>query len=290
MSHTILLYYKYIPIENPAEFMDSHRTLCKSLNLKGRIIIAKEGINGTVEGLTKDIEEYIEKFTADERFADIVFKKSADIGDAFPKMSIKVRDEIVTSHLGEKDVDPNVVTGKRLDPSELDQWYEDKKDFVIVDMRNDYEFNVGHFENSIMPGMQVFSDLKEIIPKIEEFRDKKIITVCTGGVRCEKASGYLVQEGFNDVYQLDGGMATYLDRHPGKHFKGKLYVFDKRIVMQTENQGVIGKCIRCENLSDDFINCTNLKCNDHVICCLNCREEDGRGFCSQKCEEVFQVI
>lgn len=264
--------------------MDSHRALCKSLNLKGRIIIAKEGINGTVEGLTNDTEEYIKKFTADPRFADIVFKKSAGIGDAFPKMSIKVRDEIVTSHLGEKDVDPNVVTGKRLDPSELDQWYEDKKDFVVVDMRNDYEFNVGHFENSIMPGMQVFSDLKEIIPKIEEFRDKKIITVCTGGVRCEKASGYLVQEGFKDVYQLDGGMATYLDRHPGKHFKGKLYVFDKRIVMQTDNQGTIGKCIRCESLSDDFINCANLKCNDHVICCMNCRNAEGQGYCCVECD------
>lgn len=284
MSHTILLYYKYVPIENPAELMDEHRQLCKSLNLTGRIIIAKEGINGTVEGLTEDTEKYIEAMCLDERFADIVFKKSEGIGDAFPKLSIKVRDEIVSSHLGEKDVDPNVVTGKRLDPTMLDKWYEENEDFVVVDMRNEYEYKVGHFENSILPGMQTFSDLKEIIPKIEQFRDKKLVTVCTGGVRCEKASGYLVQNGFNDIYQLDGGMATYLDRHPGKHFKGKMYVFDKRITMQTENQETIGKCVRCESLADDFINCANLKCNDHVICCLNCRDEKGNGYCCIDCD------
>lgn len=286
MSHTILLYYKYVPIENPQELMDSHRVLCKSLNLKGRIIIAEEGINGTVEGITEDTEKYIEAMKNDYRFADIVFKKSAGIGDAFPKLSIKVRDEIVSSHLGEKDIDPNIVTGKRLDPTELDRWYENKEDFVLVDMRNEYEYGVGHFENSILPGMQTFSDLQEIIPKIEQFRDKKLITVCTGGVRCEKASGYLVAQGFNDVYQLEGGMATYLDRHPGKHFKGKLYVFDNRITMQTEKQETIGKCIRCENLSDDFINCANLKCNDHVICCLDCRNAEKKGFCSENCEKL----
>lgn len=284
MSHTILLYYKYVPIENPTDLMDGHRQLCKSLNLTGRIIIAKEGINGTVEGLTDDTEKYIEAMRTDERFFDVVFKKSEGIGDAFPKLSIKVRDEIVSSHLGEKDIDPNVVTGKRLNPTELDKWYENEEDFVVVDMRNDYEFNVGHFENSVMPGMLTFSDLKEIIPKIEQFRDRKLITVCTGGVRCEKASGYLVQNGFNDVYQLDGGMATYLERHPGRHFKGKMYVFDKRITMQTEKQETIGKCVRCESLSDDFINCTNLKCNDHVICCFNCRDEKGNGYCGEDCD------
>jgi UPF0176 protein len=196
----------------------------------------------------------------------------------------------VSSYLGEKDIDPNVTTGKRLDPTELDKWYEENKDFVVVDMRNDYESNVGHFEKSIIPGLQNFRDLKEIIPKLEEFRHKKVVTVCTGGVRCEKASGYLVEQGFNDVYQLDGGMATYLDRHPGKHFKGKLYVFDNRITLDMPEQGTIGKCIRCESLSDDFINCANLKCNDHVICCMSCRDENKIGYCSKKCEEVCAVL
>lgn len=117
MSHTILLYYKYVPIENSTDLMDGHRQLCKSLNLTGRIIIAKEGINGTVEGLTDDTEKYIAAMRTDERFFDVVFKKSEGIGDAFLKLSIKVRDEIVSSHLGEKDIDPNVVTGKRLNPT-----------------------------------------------------------------------------------------------------------------------------------------------------------------------------
>ncbi len=280
MNYTILLYYKYIRIENPEEFMNLHRELCKKLNLTGRIIIAKEGINGTVEGLTQDTEEYIKELASDERFFDIVFKKSQGNGKAFPKLSIKIRNEIVSSHLGEKDIDPNVITGKRLTPSELDKWYEDKKDFVVVDMRNQYEFEVGHFKNSIMPGMQTFSDLQEIIPKIQQFKDKKVLTVCTGGVRCEKASGYLVKQGFEDVYQLDGGMATYLDENPGKNFKGKLYVFDSRIVMDTPIQETIGKCVRCSGLSDDFINCANLKCNDHVICCFDCRVENNKGYCS----------
>lgn len=293
MAHTILLYYKYVDIADPTQYMHEHRTLCETLGLTGRIIIAHEGINGTVEGTTEATTTYMETMHADARFSDMVFKISEGTGHAFPKLSIKVRPEIVSAHLGDEDVNPQEVTGKRLDPDVLDQWYDEARDFVVVDMRNDYEFEVGHFENSIMPGLQNFRDLPRVLETLEPLKEKTVVTVCTGGVRCEKASGYLVKKGFKDVYQLDGGMATYMARHPGKAFKGKLYVFDGRVVVgdsrPEEEQEVISSCKLCKQPSELYVNCANELCHLHFICCMNCRAEDERAFCCHDCKEYGRV-
>jgi len=294
MSHTILLYYKYTHIADPVQFRDEQRALCEKLNLKGRIIMAEEGINGTVEGLTEDTEKYIIETCKDSRFADMEFKKSEGTGVAFPKLSVKARKEIVSAHLGDDDVNPAEMTGKRLDPTELDSWYEDGKEFVIVDMRNDYEFEVGHFRNSIMPeGLHRFRDLPKVMPQIESLKDKTVVTVCTGGVRCEKASGYLVKKGLKDVYQLDGGMATYMERHLGKHFRGKLYVFDQRVVMgdgADTPESTIGTCKVCKQTSERYVNCDNLDCHLHFICCTDCTNEEGQSFCCANCKENPRLL
>ncbi len=293
MPHTILLYYKYVSIENPQEFLEEHRALCQKLNLKGRIIIAHEGINGTVEGLDEDTKKYEEAVISDSRFSDMIFKRSEGTGEAFPKLSIKVRPEIVSLHLGDDDINPNELTGTHLDPTELHNWYENGDDFVVVDMRNDYEFEVGRFKNSIIPeGLENFRDLPNALPSIEHLKDKKVVTVCTGGVRCEKASGFLIKKGFKDVYQLDGGMATYMQRHPAKHFHGKLYVFDNRIVVGDgvdDPNLIVGKCGLCKTPCERFVNCDNKKCNLHFICCENCSDEEGFSFCSEKCTEIFSI-
>src|SRR5690606_14861554 len=152
-------------------------------------------------------------------------------GEAFPKLSVKLRKEIVSGHLEDEDVKPWEMTGKYVSADLLHQWIEEGEDFTIVDMRNNYEYKVGHFENSINPEMDNFRDLKKVLKKIEPFKNKKVVTVCTGGVRCEKASGYLIKKGFEDVYQLENGIVTYMEKYPNKAFKGKLYVFDKRVVM-----------------------------------------------------------
>lgn len=292
MDYQVLLYYKYVSIDDPVAVMNEQRLLCQKLNLKGRIIIAKEGINGTVEGTKENTEKYIEQTIKDNRFTDISFKKSVGTGDAFPKLRVKVRDEIVTSDVA--GLDPTKKTGKYLTADELHQWFEEKREFYIVDMRNDYEYMSGFFEGSILSGFQNFKDLSKVTEKLEHLRDKTILTICTGGVRCEKASAFLVESAFSDVYQLQDGIVSYMEKYPNQHFKGKLYVFDNRLTMgfntDSEDHEIVSTCRHCGKKSDDYVNCMNLSCHDHYICCMDCRDkETGLAFCSEECREIVEI-
>ncbi len=291
-SHKILLYYKYVKLDDPKIEMEKQRAICEVLGLTGRIIVSEEGINGTCEGTTENTEKYIEWMNKQKKFKNIHWKKSMGTGNAFPKLSVKVRKEIVSLHLDDnEDINPNVVTGKKLKPDELRKWYEDNKDFYVVDMRNDYELLSGKFEGTVFPGLENFRDLKKNLNIINDLKDKTVLTVCTGGVRCEKASGLLMKEGFKDVYQLDGGIVSYMEKFPGKDFKGSLYVFDGRVTVNFDEPGnheIIGKCLRCEEKSEKYVNCANLACHMHFICCENCGEE-GTAFCSDKCAKSVLV-
>jgi len=295
-QYKIILFYKYVHIEDPKAFRDAQFELCKRLGMKGRMIIAHEGINGTFEGTEMACNEYMDFMKADSRFADIHWKISngTEDGTAFPRLSVKVRKEIVSLHLGdEADIDPNQITGIHLKPEDLHKWYEEGKKFHIVDMRNDYELRVGKFEGTVFPDLNNFRDLKENLKKIEDLKDTTVLTVCTGGVRCEKASGLLVREGFKDVYQLDGGIVSYMEQYPGEDFKGSLYVFDKRIVMNFDDPDkheIIGKCSKCNTPSEHYVNCANLMCHDHFICCENCLKTNakdhppyGEAYCNTWC-------
>ncbi len=271
----VTIFYKYTPIEDPEKLTNEQQELCSSLNLTGRMIIATEGINATLEGAEKDIKRYVSEMKKDPRFKDIFFKFNPGTGQTFPKLSIKVRPEIVAARLGEKDINPWNVTGKYLIADELHQWFETGKRFYIVDMRNDFEQAVGHFKGSILPGMSTFADLPktvEILKKLEP--GVPIITVCTYGVRCEKASGFLIDNGFNDVYQLYGGIGTYMEKYPDGYFKGSLYTFDQRIIiafnMDDPNREVVGRCAKCDKPSENYINCKDPFCNRHFIACEDC--------------------
>jgi UPF0176 protein len=295
MKYQILLYYKYIKIDDPQMRRNEQREICQKLELKGRIIVSEEGINGTLEGTTENTEEYIKWMNSQDEYKDIHYKKSEGTGDAFPKLKIKARDEVVSAHLGEDDIDPNDTTGKYLEPEELHEWFESGKEFYIVDMRNDYEFKVGFFQDSILPPLSNFRDLPKIIKEIESLKDKTVLTVCTGGIRCEKASGFLVKKGFKDVYQLHGGIHSYMERYPNKHFKGKLYVFDGRITMgfnmDSEEHEVVGRCDKCGAVSDEYADCAYRHCTGirHFITCNDCKDENGYSFCSEECREKAYV-
>lgn len=292
MKHQILLYYKYVDIADPKAEMLAQEELCKQLGLTGRVIIAKEGINGTLEGNIENTEKYVEHLLADPRFRDTHIKRSEGTGDAFPKLSIKVRSEIVSAHLGEADVNPNVTTGKYLGPEELHEWFLSGKEFYIVDMRNDYEHRVGYFQDSLLPKLGNFRDLPAILPELVHLKNKTVLTVCTGGVRCEKASGFLVNSGFSDVYQLSGGIVSYMEKYPNEHFKGKLYVFDGRVTMgfntDAPEHEVVGTCDLCGTKADTYVDCAYLHCKGHrhFIACLDCREEDGKVYCSSECKQL----
>lgn len=287
----VLLYYKYVRISNPEEVREEQRALCQSLNLRGRIIVAEEGINGTVEGTTIDTEKYIEEMEKSIYFKGITYKKSTGTGNAFPKLSVKFRPEVVTTKI--QGLDPNKTTGKYLSADELHTWFVEKKEFYIVDMRNDYEYASGYFENFIPSGLDNFFNLDKVLPKLTHLKDKTVVTVCTGGIRCEKASGFLVSNGFNDVYQLKDGIQTYMERYPNQHFKGKLYVFDKRLTLgfntNDPEHEIVGKCKLCNKAADTYVNCEYNLCHQHYISCKDCLDQEtGYAFCRMQCKENYK--
>jgi UPF0176 protein len=290
-DYQILLFYKYVHLSDPEAVRAWLQMLCEKHGLKGRLIVASEGLNITLEGEKAETEAFIEDLETDSRFGAIHFKRSLGNGHAFRKLSVRVRPEIVTTKLGVCDVDPNQITGKRLSPEMLHQWFaeskEGKKEFFIVDMRNIYEHDVGHFEDSYCPPMENFRDLAEITKHIGHLKNKTVLTVCTGGVRCEKASGYLISQGFADVWQLDGGIVSYMEKYPNEHFLGKLYVFDKRVAMgfYTDDPAhvVIGACKACKGASERFVNCGNVWCGKHFILCEQCESSAGNA-CPDGCK------
>lgn len=294
-KYEILLFYKYVSIRNPNRVMEEQRALCESLALNGRIIISKEGINGTLEGEKKSTDAYVETMNKSRLFHGIHWKKSVGTGTAFPRLSIKVRDEIVSLHLPKKsDVDPRKLTGKYLLPEELHDWYSNGEKFTVIDMRNDYEHAVGKFDDSVCPPMKNFRDLPKVMPKIMRHKNDKVVTVCTGGVRCEKASGYLKKKGFRDVYQLSGGIVSYMEKYPGEHFKGALYVFDGRVTMafdpKTGKREIVGVCEKCGSKTENYEDCANDFCHKQMLVCKKCvKSGSGRVFCTKKCGEKTSV-
>jgi len=302
-KYQILLFYKYVHISNPEVVRDWLRDLFQKFQLKGRLIVASEGLNITLEGETSKTEEFIKEMEKDStspngesRFLNIHYKRSEGTGNAFPKLSVKVRPEIVSLHLGVCDVDPNVTTGIHLSPEDLHNWIAQKKEFYIVDMRNAYEHMVGKFAGSICPPMENFRDLPKLLKTIDHLKDKTVLTVCTGGVRCEKASGYLITQGFKDVYQLDGGIVSYMEKYPNEDFEGKLYVFDGRVAMgfYTDDlkHKIIGKCVSCISPSENIVDCREFGCNGQFILCDSCEkkqiEKRGHTHCVKNCKKVHK--
>ena len=289
-QYQVLLYYKYISVPDAPKVRDEQKELCLKLNLKGRIIVADEGINGTVEGTVSDTEKYIKAMEKSSYFKGISYKKSIGTGNAFPKLSVKYRPEVVTTKI--KNLNPQQVTGKYITAEELHNWFETKKEFYIVDMRNDYEYISGYFENFIPSGIHNFYDLSDTLPRLQHLKNKTVVTVCTGGIRCEKASGFLVSNGFNDVYQLKDGIVTYMEKYPNKHFKGKLYVFDNRMTIgfntDSPEHEIVGNCMHCGAVCDSYVNCEYDMCHYHYICCMNCHDkETGVAFCKSECKEKY---
>lgn len=285
--YKIVLFYQYVTIDDPQKFMAAQKKICAKLKLTGRMIIAKEGINATLEGEDKDIKKYCEILFKDSKFKGMQIKISNGSGSAFPKLSIKIRPEIVAS--GVDGLNPNQISGKYISADQLHNLILENKEIYIVDIRNDFEQKVGYFENSLLSNMESFRDLPKVLSKLKHLKNKKIVTVCTGGVRCEKASGFLVKNGFKDVYQLYGGIVTYMEKYPNQHFKGALYVFDNRLVMgfnmDDPKREIVGRCATCNKPSENYINCKDDFCHRHFICCKDCVNENNKALCPMGCRE-----
>ena len=285
-KYRVLLYYKYVPIENAEEYTQKHLKFCKELGLKGRIIVASEGINGTVSGTFEQTQTYMDHMKEDSRFEDIMWKIDEADSHAFKKMHVRFRPEIVTLKLEEEDLNPNEVTGQYLSAPEFKEAILDE-DTIVIDARNDYEYDLGHFRGAVRPDIHNFRELPEWIrDNKEDFMDKRVVTYCTGGIRCEKFSGWLLKEGFEDVGQLHGGIATYGNdpEVQGELWDGKMYVFDTRIGVDINKKEhvIVGKDWFDGTPCERYVNCSNPKCNRQMLCSEENEYKYMRG-CSHDC-------
>ncbi|SKB62472.1 oxygen-dependent tRNA uridine(34) hydroxylase TrhO [Daejeonella lutea] len=285
IKYNTLLYYCYNAIENAEQFASEHLIFCKSLNLVGRIIVADEGLNGTVSGTEESCKIYMDTLHADPRFAKIDFKIDEVPEPSFIKMHCRYKSEIVHSGLRDPNIiNPEKKTGIHLEADEFINM-KDNDDVVILDVRSDYEHSIGRFKNAVTLDIENFRDFPAKINELAQYKDKKIITYCTGGIKCEKASALLLHEGFENVYQLHGGIIKYGKEAGGKDFEGKCYVFDNRVAVDvnTVNPVVISTCRNCDSHTTKMINCANPECNEHFTQCDDCGEK-LEGACSTVCQ------
>ena len=267
----ILLFYKYIDIVYPEQIRKWQQRLCAQLGLKGRIIIAHEGVNGTVGGEPNALEQYKKEMLNHPLFTAIDFKESEGGKDFFPRMRVVVKQEI--THLG---LDPQKVRatdgGHHLTPQETHTLLSNPpKNLVILDARNEYESRIGAFKDAIKPPIQYFREFPTFIDEhLEEFKDKEVLMYCTGGIRCERGSAYLKSKNVaNNIYQIQGGIHRYAEQFPDGFFRGKNYVFDGRIAVKV-NDDILSTCEQCQTPHDDFTNCLNASCNKQIILCPSC--------------------
>ena len=273
----VILFYKYVPLAEPEVFATEQRSLCKSLGLKGRILIAHEGINGTLAGPSEAINEYVAALRRDPRFEDVEMKVSAGDENTFPKLAVKARREIVT--LGLPDLPP--CHQNQLPPAEWKRMMEEDPDVVLLDVRNRFESDAGHFAGAVLCEIENFRDLPAYVDRLEPLKEKKVLMYCTGGIRCEKASALLKSRGFQDVFQLHGGIVTYQEEFGNEHWEGECFVFDQRMTVRVDDGLVqIGRCAHSRRATSRFVNCLHDPCHklfilseeaerenpDHLLC------------------------
>lgn len=274
----IILYYKFIPVADPTMTMRWQRELCTRLGLKGRIIIATHGINGTLGGPLDALRTYKQEMNKSGLFKGIQYKWSDGKADNFPKLSIKVRDELVAfKATDEIVVDENGIQngGLHLKPEQVHKLIEERGDEVIFfDGRNTYEAQVGRFKRAVIPDVRTTPDfLAELDhPKYDAIKRRPIVTYCTGGIRCEILSVLMKNRGFKEVYQIDGGIVKYGEKYGDDGlWEGSLYIFDGRMNHRfSANARDIGECVHCKDKTSNFINCAELSCNKLVLACQSC--------------------
>lgn len=281
-------FYRYVNISNPKTLRDKLFSNWSQLKIFGRTYLAKEGINAQISVPKINWENFVEQLYSNKKFKDVPLKTAVeDNGKSFYKLTIKVKDKIVADGINETKFDPSKI-GKHLDAIIFNQIMEEK-DSIVVDMRNHYESEIGHFENAICPDSDTFREALPMVAKILKGKqNKKVLLYCTGGIRCEKASAYLKYKGFKKVHQLNGGIIEYAKQIKAQKLKskfiGKNFVFDERIGEKITDD-IISKCHQCGHPCDTHTNCKNDACHLLFIQCGKC-EKKFNGCCTPKCQEI----
>lgn len=290
----ILLYYKFTPLRDPDAVKLWQKTLAASLNLRGRILVSRHGLNGTVGGDIDDLKKYIAETKKFAGFKDIVFKWSDGSREDFPRLSVKTRRELVgfQNSDDEFEVDENGVIGggQHLKPRQVHELIEKYGDEVVFfDGRNAHEAKIGKFKNAVVPNTNTSRDfIKELeSDKYDDIKNKKVVTYCTGGIRCEVISSMMKKRGFTDVYQIDGGIVKYGETYGDDGlWEGALRVFDNRMTVEfSDHAKTIGQCTHCGGKTSNFENCAHTECNDLVLICETCKQNPLRLFHTKACQE-----
>ena len=286
----VILYYGFAPVADPLALKLWQKTLCEANNLKGRILISEHGINGTLGGEQDDLKKYIKETKQFPGFKKIDFKWSEGTGHDFPRLSVKVKPELVAFGTPDEikvDVNGVVGGGKHLKPYEVDKLVEERGDDVIFfDGRNAYEAKIGKFKNAIVPDVETTHDFINEIEsgKYDHIKDKPIVTYCTGGVRCEILSVVMKNRGFKEIYQIDGGIVRYGEKfHDDSLWEGSLYIFDNRMITDFSDKAkVIGKCDKCGAATKQFYNCNTATCHELVLLCKPCSKLEDSKRCTHE--------
>lgn len=285
MNYEVILYYTFTDVRGPDQFCAEHRAFLKELGVKGRVYISSEGINGTLGGTPEQIKKYKDFLRSLPGFENTEFKTDEHDSIPFAKLICKVRDEIVALHYPDLDTKKG---GRYLSPKEWRHVMESEEEYVMIDVRNNYESKVGHFKGALTPDLENFYDFPGWLEEAEKEipKDKKVLMYCTGGIRCEKFSVLMKEKGWEDVNQLHGGILTYAREEGGDYFEGKCFVFDDRLVVPVNPDRVepIASCEITGKPADTYLNCSNMECNKLFIC-----SEEGaqlmEGCCSEDCKE-----
>jgi UPF0176 protein len=284
----IILYYAFTPLKDPEAVRLWQRTLCEQLSLKGRILISRHGINGTLGGDLDDLRRYVASTREFPGFRTIDFKWSEGSADDFPRLRVRVRDEIVSFAASDElavDQDGVVGGGVRLSPQDVHDLVERKgEDVVFFDARNAFEAEIGRFTGAVVPDVGATRDFAALLDsgRYDHLKNKAIVTYCTGGVRCEVLSALMTRRGFGEVYQIDGGIVRYGEAFGDDGlWEGSLYLFDARMHHEfSDHSKVLGVCERCAAPTSQYHNCANLACRKLILLCARCAVDNVSTNCS----------
>lgn len=271
----VILFYLFTPLADPDAIRLWQRDLCESLGLTGRILLSKDGINGTIGGELKNVKKYVRKTRQYPAFKSIEFTwgEGGKGGDDFPRLSVRVRDELVSFGApGELKVDEHGVSGggTRLTPGQLHELVA-RKQVTFFDGRNSFEAEIGRFRDAVVPDVENTRDFVAELDRgaYDHLKNEPVVTYCTGGIRCEVLSSLMINRGFSEVYQLDGGIVKYGETYADEGlWEGSLYVFDERKAIEFSDRArVIGRCYVCDSPSSRMENCGDPACRTQIVVC-----------------------
>lgn len=288
---TTISFYKYAKIGNPKVFRDHLYTILSEIDVLGRIYVAHEGINGQISVPEQKFNEFRDQLYSISFLKECRLNVAIDDdGKSFFKLAIKIKKKIVADGIEDEDFDVTD-NGKHINAIEFNK-LTDQNNTILIDMRNHYEHEVGHFKGAIKPDVETFRESLPIVENIlENHKDKNVIMYCTGGIRCEKATAYFKHRGFENLYQVDGGIIEYARKAKEagieNKFIGKNFVFDDRLGERI-TEDVIAECHQCGKPSDTHTNCANDACHILFIQCDECSKKHA-GCCSTKCQEFHKL-